>query len=124
MGVNQHSSMISRGAGVLLFALALLGSAGCGKSGEIHDAAASGDVEKVRAMLKSQPDLISSRVPGGNTPLFHARDTETAEVLLAYKPDVNATNSFGETPLLRAISYGRASVAELLLVLCSRIQWT
>jgi cytohesin len=97
---------------VTLVALAWISAAFCG---EIDDAADSGDVVKVGAMLKSQPDLISSRNPRGNTPLFHARDIETAEVLLAYKPDVNATNFFGETALFRAISYGRASVAELLL---------
>jgi ankyrin repeat protein len=116
--------MISRCAGVLLFALALFGSAGCGKGGEIHDAADSGDVEKVKTILKSNPDLISSRNPRGNTPLFHACDIETAVVLLAYKPDVNATNFFGETPLLHALHVGRASVAELLLAHGAKVNLT
>ncbi len=114
-GVNQHSSFISRRVGVLLFALTLLGSAGCGKGSEIDNAADSGDVEKVKIMLKSNPGLISSRNPRGDTPLFHARDNETAEVLLTYKPDVNATNFFGETALLHTLHIGRAGVAELLL---------
>ena len=123
-GVNQHSTMISRGAVVLLFALVLFGFTGCSKVGEIHEAADNGDVAKVGAMLKAHPDLISSRTPRGDTPLFHARDTETAELLLAYNAEVNATNYFGETSLLHALHIGRASVAELLLAHGAKVNLT
>ena len=42
------------------------------QSKEIHDAAKSGDVEKVKALLKDNPDLVISQDDIGFTPLHYA----------------------------------------------------
>ena len=48
-------------ATVCLVVSVLIGVAGCSKNGAIHDAAKGGDLEKVKALLKAHPDLISSK---------------------------------------------------------------
>jgi ankyrin repeat protein len=40
--------------------------------GEIHDAAKSGDLEKVKALLKGNPNLVFSKDTNGRTPLHCA----------------------------------------------------
>ena len=40
--------------------------------GEIHDAAEDGDLEKVKALLKANPDLVNSKDTNGMTPLHFA----------------------------------------------------
>ena len=90
--------------------------------GEIHAAAKTGDLEKVKALLKDNPELVYSRTTNSSwnyTPLHfatHWRHKEVAELLLANKAEVNATNSAGRTPLREAIIDGGGSkdVMELL----------
>jgi len=70
--------------------------------GEIHDAAAAGDLEKVKALLTAHPDLINSKDTDGMTPLhFAARNgnKDMVEFLLANKVKVNAMARGGITPL-------------------------
>ncbi len=62
-------SPIPRLAVVMLVALALCRPA---FSGPIHDAARNGDLEKVRALLKDNPDLVFSKDDNGKTPLHMA----------------------------------------------------
>ena len=92
---------------------------------EIQDAAKSGDLDKVKALLKANPDLIFSRgitnadprLKDG-TPLHIAAlygQKEVAKLLLANKTDVNAKDNYGATPLLWAALQGHEDVAELLL---------
>ena len=86
--------------------------------GEIHDAAKSGDLEKVKALLNDNPDLISSRDENAATPLHAAAlmgHKDVAELLLANKADVNAKNNYGITPLEVSAIFGHKDVAELLL---------
>ena len=71
--MNMHSffsrlchSPIPRRAAVMLVALAWSSLAFCG---EIHDAAKDGDLEKVKALLKDNPDLVFSKDNDGATPL-------------------------------------------------------
>jgi ankyrin repeat protein len=106
---------IRRGAAVTLLALAWSGLAFCG---EMHDAAKSGDVEKVKALLKKNPALASSKDTTGTTPLHLAAGyghKEVAELLLAHKARVNAKANEGDTPLHLAAFHGHTDVAELLL---------
>jgi ankyrin repeat protein len=61
--------------------------------GEIHDAAAAGDLAKVQALLKDNPELASRSDEDGWMPLHWAAQKghkEVAEALLANKADVNA----------------------------------
>jgi ankyrin repeat protein len=57
---------ITRLAAVMLVALALGTRALCS---EIHDAAKNGDLEKVKALLKDNPDLAFNKDIDGATPL-------------------------------------------------------
>src|SRR5262249_3537121 len=83
----------------------------------IHDAVFLGDLKRVKALLKSEPDLASSQNNIGMTPLFWAvciGRKDIAELLLANKADVNATDSAGMTPLLRAKGWGNKEMIEWL----------
>lgn len=86
--------------------------------GEIHDAATSGNVEKVKALLKSNPDLVSSKDSNGAVPLHWAAlngHKEVAEVLLANNAAVDARESNGQTPLHLAVFNHHTDIAQLLL---------
>jgi|HubBroStandDraft_6_1064221.scaffolds.fasta_scaffold759160_1 ankyrin repeat protein len=86
--------------------------------GEIHDAAGSGDLEKVKALLKDNPDLIFSKDNIGGTPLHQAAfkgHTDVAELLLASKANVNAKDNNGQTPLQWVAEAGYSDMAKLLL---------
>ena len=92
-------SPIPRRAAVMLFALAWSSLAFCG---EIHDAAQSGDLEKVKALLKANPDLVFTKDNTGSTPLLYAASyghRDVVALLLASKADVNAKANNGQTSL-------------------------
>jgi ankyrin repeat protein len=96
------------------------GSAAVGDpSGSFHDAVKGGDLEKVKALLKGNPELVFSSTEGfGWTPLHMAAlygYKDVAELLLANKAEVNAKDKGGETPLHMAAMNGQKDVAELLL---------
>jgi ankyrin repeat protein len=86
---------------------------------DIQDAAAIADLEKVKALLKAEPDLVLSRDFGGFTPLHWAvikGQKDIVELLLANKADVNAkANRDGRTPLHMAVFAGHKDVLEMLL---------
>jgi ankyrin repeat protein len=88
----------------------------------IHDAAYKGDLDKVKELLKNNPNLVSSirngNINAGDTPLHSAARggyKNVAELLLANKADVNAENEEGWTPLHLAALMGHKDFAELLL---------
>jgi ankyrin repeat protein len=87
------------------------------KAYEINSAAKRGDVEKVTALLKASPDLVSSKGVDGETPLHGAAingHRALAELLLAKGAKVNATDNNGWSPLFLASRNGHRDVAELL----------
>jgi len=105
-----------------LFTVGILAWTSLAFCDEIHDAAVFGQLEKVKALLQNNPKLVFSRDNSGGhngvTPLHCAAmegHKDVAELLLAYKADVNATNNSNETPLHYAAMAGRMDVAELLL---------
>jgi hypothetical protein len=85
----------------------------------IQDAAGSGDLEKVKLLVKEHPDLVSSKDEQyGQTPLHIAvfnGHKDVAEFLLANKADVNAKAKNGSTPLHLAAAKGDKDMVELLL---------
>ncbi len=100
---------------VVLLALAWGSPALCGP---IHDAAKSGDLAKVRALLQENPGLIASNDENGLTPLYLAATfghKDVAELLLAKGANANAKKEGGVTPLMIATEKGYKDVVELLL---------
>jgi ankyrin repeat protein len=85
-------------------------------AGEIHEAAGQGDLGKVRALLKENPALASSKDDVGATPLHYAASyrKDIAELLLATRAKVNAKANGGMPPLHIAAREGQKDVAELL----------
>ena len=63
-----------------------------GAKASILDAASEGDVESVRAQLKSNPEAMKARDAIGYSPLYHAAEaghSEVAAVLLAAGAEAN-----------------------------------
>src|ERR1035437_9720990 len=115
-------SRIPRRAAVMLAALALCSLASCGRNhdvGRIHDAAQRGDLKKVKAILKDNPDLVFSKDAVGATPLHYAAiwgRKDVVKLLLAHGAEINAKDNLGRTPLWQASDYkDEKDVAELLL---------
>ncbi len=84
----------------------------------LGQAAKEGDLEKIQAILKDNPDLISALDGEGNTPLDWAviKDRlDVAKLLLANKADVNEPGSDGETALHIAANLGYKDAAEFLI---------
>jgi Ankyrin repeats (3 copies)/Ankyrin repeat len=90
-----------------------------GNTSAIHNAAKNGDLEKVKALLKGNPDFVFSKEDEyGRTPLHYAAEnghTAVAEFLLANKAEIDAKSNIGKTPLHLAAFAGRIDVVELLL---------
>jgi ankyrin repeat protein len=99
--MNPHSSSahffrsrVVRLAAILVMALVSSSFAFCGP---IHDAARKGDVKKIKALLATDPKLVSSKDSQGNTPLHMAAlhgETAAAAALLDAGADVNAKNNY------------------------------
>jgi hypothetical protein len=107
---------VFRRAAVILVALAWSNLAFCG---EIHDAAKAGDLEKVKSLLKTSPDLVSSKDNDGATPLHTAAyggQLKIAETLVASGANVNATTRDGVAPLHWAAAMGSVDVCKFLLL--------
>jgi len=86
--------------------------------GEIHDAARSGDLEKVKALLKGDPNLVVTIDDAGATPLYVAVASghkEVVELLLSNNADINAKTTRGLAPLHWAAAIGNKDMVELLL---------
>jgi ankyrin repeat protein len=113
---------ISRLAIVTLIALAC-NIQGCKSqffdvNGPLFKAVDSGDLGEVKALLKENPKLVSSRDNIGVTPLHLAAIrgyNHMAELLLARGANVNVRDNDGDTPLIFAAGSGHKNVAELLL---------
>ena len=96
--------------------LVAIGLVATGVAGELQDAAARGDLEKVRALVQASPGTISARVDG-TTALHEATrggHVEVVKFLVANGANVNALNFSGLTPLKLALGYQRANIAEYL----------
>ncbi len=69
---------------------------------EIHQAAADGDAERVKALIKANPDSVNTRDKNNATPLFWAvaqGHLNIVELLINTKADVNARIGESVTPL-------------------------
>jgi TonB family protein len=85
--------------------------------GEIHDAARNGDFQKIKALLRENPELVSIKDEYGYTPLHLAArkgQKDAVEMLLANKAEINAKTLMGITPLDMAAWDGYKGIEELL----------
>jgi len=114
---KSHAKLFSvRRAAVLLLTLILSSNlVSCGSKSEISQAADSGDVEKVKAMLTNNPKLALDKNLYDDTPLHFAANKAVAELLLANGALVDAADKWGNTPLHMAASRGHKDVVEVLL---------
>jgi cytohesin len=84
----------------------------------IDDAVKTGDLEKVKTLLESNPQLVFSNDSDGLTPLHLAAVKgyrTVAELLLSHGAEVNAKNKDGFTPLHVAAFEGHKDVVKMLL---------
>ena len=87
-------------------------------AGPLHEAASTGDVQRLAASLKGNPGVANLRDEEGATLLHWAVDGNqkaVIEMLLAGGADVNARKSNGVAPLHIAAAFGRCDLALLLL---------
>jgi hypothetical protein len=99
-------------------------NAGSIKAKALFNAAENGDLEMVKALLKENPKLISSRNDECDTPLHRASDRgheDMVSLLLAKKAKVTAVDKYGDTPLHLAAEMGHKDVAKLLLARGAKI---
>ena len=100
---------------VLLFSLGVASPAFCGK---IHMAAMNGDLEKVKELVKEDPESISTTFGLAHlTPLHLAAGSGHAnivEFLLENRADVNVKDSRGHTPMHSAVEARHLDVVEVL----------
>ena len=84
----------------------------------LNDAARSGDLDKVKAILAAEPESVSSRDTVSGTALMYAAvfgHRDVAEYLLAHRAEVDQVSAGGQTALMLAAVDGKPDVAELLL---------
>jgi ankyrin repeat protein len=73
-------------------------------------------VDRVKALLKDNPELVLSRDKKGDAALHWAVcHKDVVEILLETKADINARDNNGLTPLHCASGAGYKDVVELLL---------
>ena len=83
-------------------------------STELHEAAVKRNIDAVRHLTETQPDLVHSRDEKQRTPLqLAARGgcLEVVELLIKAGADVNTTDEKYQTPLQMAAYYGFKEVA-------------
>src|SRR5258708_7053881 len=126
-----HSQLLHPVAISLVMLLALVWTSGCASSrsisgqtrtpdygSKLNDAAAHGNLGKVKALLKGNRDLVFNRSANGDTHLHLAAfsgSKRMAKLLLTSNAEVNARDRVGWTPLFMAVFYDHQEVAEVVL---------
>ena len=85
----------------------------------ICDAVRYGGLDRVRTLLRENPECVNVRDDDGRTPLHYPyRDTqhgeEIIELLIAHGADINAKDNEGRTPADQMLQNGRRDLAEVL----------
>jgi uncharacterized protein len=109
---------VLQGSAASLLAVAVfVVAAGASGDSPLTKAVNAGDIQAVRALIKSGAD-VNARSGDGSTPLLwaaHSSNDDIARMLIAAKAAVNVANDYGITPLLEASKTGDAAMMELLL---------
>ncbi len=99
--MKRMVSTVGRTRALLAAVLAML-FAGTLRAGELHEAAAAGDVNRMKALLEADPTLLESQDESGNTPLLTAcqrRQLAAVNLLLDNNANIRARNYWGGTPV-------------------------
>jgi ankyrin repeat protein len=102
---------------IICTALTLSVISGCASG--IHQSAETGDIKKIKALLKEDPSLIDEKDSYGMTALHWAVDKRhrgVAALLLEEGAHVNVKDKNGETPLHYAIAKEYRSMATMLML--------
>ena len=101
-----------------MLALGMVGAGLC-SADPFHDAASSGDLARVKVILKAHPKLVDAKDAIGVTALDYALSKghlDVAKFLLAHGASVKSKDvKAGETPLYYAVMSGRTDAVQLLL---------
>jgi len=79
---------------------------------DVHEAAKAGDLQKVQALVKANPDAVNLKDGSGRTPLHWAARNDhlgIVEFLLSSGADVQAVDNLGYTALYYSVWLGRNS---------------
>lgn len=109
--------VLQAAAALLLAAVLLVSVAGAAGDAPIVKAVKAGDLQALRALIKSGAD-VNGKSGDGSTPLLWATvdsRIDIARALIAAKATVDAANDFGVTPLLHASRVGDAAMVDILL---------
>ena len=85
----------------------------------IRDAVKYGGLDRVRTLLRENPECVNAKDDEGCTPLHYPfQDTqhgvEMIELLIEHGADVNARDNAGHTPVDQMLRNGRPDLAEVL----------
>lgn len=111
-------NMITRKLTFVALCAGFLLSTRVSQAQEIFDAIKGGDLPRVEAVIKKDPQVLNSLNNYNQTPLIVAlqgRMTEIADYLIARGADVNARDNAHATPLSYAISGGLMNIAKMLI---------
>jgi ankyrin repeat protein len=109
--------VLQAAAASALAAVWLVSVVGASGDSPLAKAVKAGDIQSVRALIKSGAD-VNAKSGDGSTPLLWAANSsrvEIARALIAAKATVDAANDFGVTPLLQASRVGDSAMVDVLL---------
>jgi len=105
-------------AGAVCLAVILSYLAPYARAAEIHNAAESGNLGKIKELLQTDPALVNSRGIHNLTPLDYAvceGKRDVVKFLLDHDADPNVRTDLGGSPLFFAAWYGDIPITRMLL---------
>ena len=103
----------------LLFLGALAWAVSCGaQSAEVHEAARSGNLAKLKELIGASPELVNAKGEGNDTPLHSAAmmgKMKAVLFLIEKGAAIDPRNTINQSPLLYAAYGGYAAIVDTLI---------